>query len=100
MVKYWLIFGGFCACLFALGEIFAFVYDVEPNHMAEILGKIEYDRQQKEQGQDYYVSFQEWLEKQNETKYWCADYFLDEVANSLDIFSSPSGVNSDNYERR
>lgn len=95
MKKYLLIFGGFCACLFVSGEIYSFVYDVEPNHMAEILGQIEIDRKERESSQDFHESLEEVLDRTSSKNVEYIDRFLDEISDSFNVF----GI-GDTYERQ
>ncbi len=64
MLKWWLIFGGYCACLFISAEIYSFVYDVEPNthYINEYM-----DYHLKTENQDQTpLSLQEWMDRQDQ----------------------------------
>ncbi len=103
MLKWWLMFGGYCACLFISGEIYSFVYDVEPNHLAEIEGFKEYDRNQREFSQDHCISFQEWVDRQDTKSTSLIGGVMrgiDWLGEALDPGDAPDWVNDNCYERK
>lgn len=83
MKKYYLMMGVYLACVFIGAEIYAFVYDVEPNtHFLD-----EYFKDMSEA--DNTITICQWLEQKDMAREQAFDWFSDECDCALNPWYTP-----------